>query len=83
MNKNRFSEIFRCKEFAGSRAEKAHGCVSSSLVSKIVLYLNCSFGLRMFQLSTVEQQIVLLIYQLKNLAHLSFATRIFKAELQS
>ena len=28
-------EIFRCKEFAGSRAEKACGCCGSNKVSKI------------------------------------------------
>ena len=35
MNKNGFSEIFRRKEFAGSRAEKARGCFGSNKVSKI------------------------------------------------
>ena len=36
MNKNGFSEIFRCKELASSRAEKARGWFGSSKVSKTV-----------------------------------------------
>ena len=43
MNKNVTSNIFRCKEFAGSRAEKARGCFRSNLVSKIE---SCSFELQ-------------------------------------
>ena len=35
MNKNGFWEIFRYKEIAGSRAEKARGCFGSNKVSKI------------------------------------------------
>ena len=36
VNKSGFSEIFHCKEFASSRAEKARGCFGSNMVSKIV-----------------------------------------------
>ena len=57
MNKNGFSAIFRCKEFAGSRAKKARGWFGSNMVSKFVLFFNCSFILGIFQLSTVNQQI--------------------------
>ena len=59
MNKNGFSEIFRCKEFASSRAEKARGC--SNKVSKIAKYVQLnklgylSFAMRTFQ---AEQQTV-------------------------
>ena len=32
------------QEFAGSRSGKARGCLSFNMVSKIVLFLNCSFS---------------------------------------
>ena len=54
MNKNGFSEIFHCKEVAGSRAQKARGCFSSNMVGKIVLSLNCSFVLRTLTLRQSE-----------------------------
>ena len=78
-----FSQIFGCKPFAGSRAEKARGCFSSYLVSKKVLFLNGSFSLGVFQLSTVEQQIIFANISAQETFSLSFATRTFEAEEQS
>ena len=80
MNKDRFSEIFGCKAFGSSRAEKARGCFSSNMVSNIVLFLNCSFSSGMFQLPTIDNRLLSPIYELKKPFNLWFARRTFKAE---
>ena len=68
--------IFRKKEFADTRAEKARGCFGSSKVSKSVIVLNYSFILGMLQLSPVNNKLFSSLK--KRLGRLSFSTRLSK-----